>query len=302
MDAPDFSRELERIRGGEVEVLNLGKRHFFDLSPALMTGEHIKLITLKLSLNKIGDDGVKSLSSALMNENNKLTTLDVRFNSIGVDGIKSLSTALMNENNKVMLLNLSNNNIGDEGARCLSTALMSENNKVATLKLSGNNIGADGARSLSLVLMNENNKVTILDLASTKVGDDGVKSLSTALMNEKNKVTLLNLWNNDIGTQSLVELLKSLRFSVMKYLIISNQELNREVRTMLDKCIIAFNKYIPRLVCLASVRTIPRIGDQSPHFRELSSDLLIRVVQTLGWFIDLKGTLRTLEAHVEKGT
>jgi len=29
----------------------------------------------------------------------------------------------------------------------------------------------------------------------------------------------------------------------------------------------------------------------------LSSDLLIRVVQTLGWFIDLKGTIRMLETN-----
>ena len=231
-----------------------------------------------------------------------MEVLNLSHKKFGVEGVKSLSTALMNGNNKLIHLTLSWNRIGDDGVRFLSTALMNENNKVIALNLSDNDIGSDGARSLSIALMNENNKVTILDLASTKVGDDGVKSLSTALMNEKNKVTLLNLWNNDIGTQSLVELLKSLRFSVMKYLIISNQELNREVRTMLDKCIIAFNKYIPRLVCLASVRTIPRIGDQSPHFRELSSDLLIRVVQTLGWFIDLKGTLLTLEAHVEKGT
>jgi len=31
----------------------------------------------------------------------------------------------------------------------------------------------------------------------------------------------------------------------------------------------------------------------------LSSDILIRIAQTLGWFIDLKGTVRFLEENAE---
>ena len=77
------------------------------------------------------------------------------------------------------------------------------------------------------------------------------------------------------------------------------RELHPEVKTILEEFVRAFNKYIPRLVCLASVRTIPRIGVQNPHFRELSSDILIRVAQTLGWLIDYQETLRMLEEDVE---
>ena len=115
-------------------------------------------------------------------------------------------------------------------------------------------------------------------------------------MNENNKVTELNLLKNNIGTPGLAALLKSLRFSLVSHLEIGYQRgLNDEVETRLGKFVRAFNLYIPSLVCLASGRTIPRIGVQSPHFRELSSDILIRVVQTLGWFIDYQETLRTLE-------
>jgi len=112
-------------------------------------------------------------------------------------------------------------------------------------------------------------------------------------------VTRLILSSNNIGTQGLVELFKSLRFSVMNYLRIPKQELNQEAQMLVNKFCGAFNKYIPRLVCLASVRTTPRIGVQSPHFRELSGDILIRIVQTLGWFLDLNETIRILEEHVE---
>ena len=128
----------------------------------------------------------------------------------------------------------------------------------------------------------------------------GAWALSAALMNENNKVTRINLSINNIGPQGLTSLLKSWRFSLVSHLKIANQkDLNQKVRGLLEEFSIAFSKYIPHLVCLASVRSIPRIGLQSPHFRELSSDILIRIAQTLGWFIDLKGTVRILGEHVE---
>ena len=148
--------------------------------------------------------------------------------------------------------------------------------------------------------MHANNKVTELQLSSNKIGDEGVTSLSTALMNENNKVTTLDLSGNKIETQALLPLLNCLRFSLVHDLEIGcKRELNDEIQTVLGKFVRAINLYIPRLVCLASVRTISRFGDQSPHFRELSSDILIRVVQTLGWFINYQETLRILEEHVE---
>ena len=77
-----------------------------------------------------------------------------------------------------------------------------------------------------------------------------------------------------------------------------------KLNILIDEFSAVFNKYIPRLVCLASVRTIPRIGDQSPQFRELSSDILIRVVQTLGWLLegwlmDYQAAIRMLEEHAD---
>jgi len=115
-------------------------------------------------------------------------------------------------------------------------------------------------------------------------------------------VAALDLYRNKIGTSGLAALLKSLRFSLVNDLEIEYQsELHPEVETMLWMFARAFKKYITRFVCLASVRTISRIRDQRPHFRELSSDILIRVLQTLGWFIDYQETLRMLEEHTENG-
>ena len=144
--------------------------------------------------------------------------------------------------------------------------------------------------------MNENNKVITLDLSANNIGTGRGTALSTALMNENNKVTTLDLYENNIGTQGLVALLKSLQFSLVNDLEIGYQRgLHHKVKTMLEEFVRAFNLYIPSFVCLASVRTISRIGVQSPHFQELSSDILIRVVKTLGWFINYQETLRTLE-------
>ena len=190
--------------------------------------------------------------------------------------------------------------VGDEGVSSLSTALVNENNKVTWLSLSSNKIGDDGVRSLSTALMNENNKLTRLNLGGNNyIGDDGARSLSMALMNENNKVTALNLSGNTIRTPGLLELLKSCRFSVVSHLQFAIQKPRYSKANTLQMFSLAFNEYIPRLVCLASVRTIPRIGDQSPHFRMLSSDILIRIVQTLGWFINLKQTISILEEHAD---
>ena len=202
----------------------------------------------------------------------------------------------MNENNKVTTLNLSVNMIADDGVGCLSTALMNENNKVTTLYLSGNDIRDDGVQYLSTALVNENNKLTTLDLSKNNIGSKGARSLSLVLMNKNNKVTTLNINSNNIVPDGLATLLKSMRRSLVIDLQIPKHHwLHREVITALETFSSAFKKYIPRLVCLASVRTLPRIGVQSPRFRELSSDLLIRAVQTLGWYIDLNETIRMLE-------
>ena len=147
--------------------------------------------------------------------------------------------------------------------------------------------------------MNGKNKlITItLDLSYNNIRDEGARSLSLALMNKSNKVTTLDISNNNFGTTGLAALLKSVRVSVVGQLNISQQErLHPELRLQVAEVTSAFSDSLPRLVCLASVRTIPRIGDQG-HFRMLSSDILIRAAQTLGWFIDLKGTIRMLEKN-----
>ena len=100
-------------------------------------------------------------------------------------------------------------------------------------------------------------------------------------------------WNSRLTSQPC---LKELTIYSGNYLDISEQEeLNQEAEIVLQDFWVAFNKYIPRLVRLASERTIPRIAGQNCHFRMSSRDLLIRVVQMLGWFINLKGTILALE-------
>ena len=173
---------------------------------------------------------------------------------------------------------------------------MNENNKVTTLNLSDNKIGDVGVSSLSIALMNENNKVITLNLRKNKFGTEGVKSLSTALMNKNNKVTRLILGSNYIGTSGLLALLQGLQFSLVNCLdnLGQQRELDPKVEIEVAKFSSAFNQHIRHLVCLASVRTIRRIGERS-HFKMLPSDLIRKAAQTLGWFINRKEALHVLE-------
>ena len=75
------------------------------------------------------------------------------------------------------------------------------------------------------------------------------------------------------------------------------EELNPRVRRIFVRIAKSFRKRIPLLVCLASVRTVPRLGDRSPHFRLLPSDLLVRAAQTLGWFVKYNKLINVLERY-----
>ena len=111
-------------------------------------------------------------------------------------------------------------------------------------------------------------------------------------------IKTLRLGGENITAQGLAALVKAWRFSLVNDMILSfPNRLNDKCKQMFDRNKNSFRKFVSVLVCLASVRTIPRVGVQSPHFRELSSDLLIRVVQTLGWFTEYKGLIDALERY-----
>ena len=102
-----------------------------------------RLLSLNLTSNNIGDDGIRVLAESPYL--NRLLRLDLEHNSIGTAGCRSLASAPFIAS--LTVLNLAYNEIGDEGACALA-----ESTRFAQgleLDLRNNGIGDSGARALA---------------------------------------------------------------------------------------------------------------------------------------------------------
>ena len=151
------------------------------------------LKSLDLTLNGIGDEGVKYLTTALINNNCKLNSLGLERNEITDKGVKHLTKALINNNCKLNSLGLEWNKITDKGVEHLTKALINNNCKLNSLGLEWNKITDKGVEHLTKALINNNCKLNSLGLEWNKITDKGVEHLTKALINNNCKLISLNL-------------------------------------------------------------------------------------------------------------
>ena len=151
------------------------------------------LESLNLTLNGIGDEGVKYLTTALINNNCKLNTLGLKGNDITDKAVEHLTTALINNNCKLTNLGLEGNEITDKGVEHLTKALINNNCKLNSLGLGGNEITDKGVEHLTKALINNNCKLNSLSLEGNEITDKGVEHLTKALINNNCKLNSLFL-------------------------------------------------------------------------------------------------------------
>lgn len=104
---------------------------------------------LHLQHNKIGDSGIRMLSSSL-SKNSNLTNLNVSDNSFGNFGCSAL-TKKLKENSTLQILEIENNKIGDQGAMTIADCLK-VNFSLTKLAVHGNNISDKGAIAIASAL------------------------------------------------------------------------------------------------------------------------------------------------------
>ncbi|XP_072892153.1 NACHT, LRR and PYD domains-containing protein 12-like [Hemitrygon akajei] len=102
-----------------------------DFASALSTNP--SLMVLDLSVNKLGDSGVKLVSAALRNPECKIQKLWLRDVSLTDSGAKDLVSAL-STNPSLTELDLSYNKLGDSGVKLVSAALRNPECKIQTLR------------------------------------------------------------------------------------------------------------------------------------------------------------------------
>ena len=182
----------------------------------------LKLRSLRLQRNKLGDDGAAALAQALP-ALTPLTELNLGNNGVGARGAEALARAL-GANDCLLELNLGCNPIGLAGARALGAALAVdcgvEGSSGDDRCASGGRDGADGgarrgacslerlylplcalsaagATALAPALP-PNRQLQALNLADNKLGPAGAASLAENLAGNE-ALTLLNLSSNAVG-------------------------------------------------------------------------------------------------------
>ncbi|XP_072893211.1 NACHT, LRR and PYD domains-containing protein 12-like [Hemitrygon akajei] len=173
-----------------------------DLVSALSTNP--SLMELDLSVNKLGDSGVKLVSAALRNPECKIQTLWLDSVGLTDSGAEDLASAL-GTNPSLTELDLSGNKLGDSGVKLVSAALRNPECKIQKLELRYVGLTDSGAEDLGSAL-STNPSLTVLDLSDNKLGDSGVKLVSAALRNPECKIQKLWLGGNEFSETGMKEL------------------------------------------------------------------------------------------------
>ena len=152
------------------------------------------LKVLNLSSNSITDEGVKYLTTALINSNCKLNSLGLDANGVTDKGVEHLTKALINNNCELNSLSLEYNSITDKGVEHLTKALIDTNCKLNSIGLEGNDTTDKGVKHLTKALINTNCKLNSLSLKICgRITDKNVKRLTTALTHTNCKLTSLSI-------------------------------------------------------------------------------------------------------------
>ena len=157
-----------------------------------------KILHFNLEFNHISDLGCIEISKLFGGKDHNhgfcnLKSLNLRNNAIRNEGLKYLTTALINNNCKLNSLALQDNGITDKGVEHLTKALTNTNCKLSSLYLAANNITVEGVKHLTAALINSNCKLNSLGLANNKITVEGVNHLTRALTNKNCKLKSLSL-------------------------------------------------------------------------------------------------------------
>ncbi|ROL44149.1 NACHT, LRR and PYD domains-containing protein 12, partial [Anabarilius grahami] len=189
---PSHLRELNLSLN---KIGNTGVKHLCDV----LKDSHCKLERLRLRYCYMTDEGCSALTSALKSNPSHLRELDLSVNELGDSGVKNLSDLLMNPQFKLQKLHLCRCSIIEKQFVILTSALKSNPSHLRELNLSWNKIKNTGVKHLCDVLKDSHCKLERLSLQSCGITD--VSSLTQSLTNSKALQFLkeLDLSKNMIG-------------------------------------------------------------------------------------------------------
>ncbi|XDV33452.1 hypothetical protein PO909_003866, partial [Leuciscus waleckii] len=177
----------------------------------LLQDPHCKLEILWLCDCGVTDEGCAALTSALRSNPSHLRELSLSWNKVGDSGVKQLSDLLQDPHGKLEILWLRYCGVRDEGCAALTSALRSNPSHLRELSLSLNKVGDSGVKQLSDLLQDPHCKLEILWLSDCGVTDEGCAALTSALRSNPSHLRELDLsWNKvgDSGVKQISDLLQ----------------------------------------------------------------------------------------------
>jgi Ran GTPase-activating protein (RanGAP) involved in mRNA processing and transport len=185
-----------------------------------------ELTGLDLSHNLFSKATVKELEALLVPPEMKIFSLNLSTNRLGDAGVQLLTTSMTSgtswsseeghrhyPNKTVKRLDLSSNGFGFIGASALASWL-NHNGTLTELAIGSNTIGTPGCNILAEALeANGATQLRVLDFAHCQILDEGAEALLRAVQENdslRNQLELLDVSHNSLGTDvmaSLVELL-----------------------------------------------------------------------------------------------
>nr|XP_012591323.1 nucleotide-binding oligomerization domain-containing protein 1 [Microcebus murinus] len=179
-------------------------------------------LALDLDNNNLNDYGVRELRPCF----SRLTVVRLSVNRITDDGVKVLHEELT-KYRILTYLGLYNNQITDVGARYISQ-ILDECKGLTHLKLGKNKITSEGGKCLALAVKNSKS-IFEIGMWGNQLGDEGAKAFAEALRNHPS-LTNLSLAFNGITTEGGKSLARALRQNAcLKIFWLTKNELNDEV-------------------------------------------------------------------------
>ncbi|XP_005470210.1 NACHT, LRR and PYD domains-containing protein 14 [Oreochromis niloticus] len=145
----------------------------------------VELIDLDLSMNHIGDKGVKEISPGLMNPLSHLKTLNLSYCSLTDSCCAELASGLMSKVNILSELDLSHNNLQDKGVKKLCIGLQSLQCKLEKLSLRTCGLTSRSVQFLTSALKLNPFYLTELHLMGNRLEDSEIRALMELTKNQK---------------------------------------------------------------------------------------------------------------------
>ncbi|GCC21595.1 NACHT, LRR and PYD domains-containing protein 3-like isoform X1 [Chiloscyllium punctatum] len=196
-----------KIQKLELQSVAVTESCVVDFASALCTNR--SLTDLNLSINKLGDVGIKRLSVALRHLECKIQNLQLTVVDLTDSCALDLSSAL-NVNTSVRILNLSYNKLQDSGLRTFSAFLKNPECKLQELSLDENCLTDDCAKDFTSAL-STNRSLVVLSLESNFFTDQSVPSFRHLILTCRSLVHV-RLWGNKFsrrGQRDLKSLVES---------------------------------------------------------------------------------------------